>query len=104
MGGSWVFSNTKANKFELQTALNSASANPMMQDEVSYISTRSDSSGKLEFSGSYNLGNGYSLKSEGFYMDSDIQKSHVGFEFMKEFADSHFSYKFGGGTHSFSWM
>jgi hypothetical protein len=44
----------------------------MMQDEISYISTRSDSTGKLEFSGSYNLGNGYSLKSEGFYMDSDI--------------------------------
>jgi hypothetical protein len=44
----------------------------MMQEEVSYVSTRSDTTGRLEFSGSYNIGNGFSLKSEGFYMDSDI--------------------------------
>lgn len=79
--------------------------NPMMnQDEMSFVSTRSDSTGRLEFSGSLNLGNNFSLKSEGFFMDSDIQKSHVQFEFMKEFADSHLSYKFGGGSHSFSMM
>lgn len=30
LGGSWLYSNTKANKFELQTALSSLSgANPM---------------------------------------------------------------------------
>lgn len=51
LGGSWNFSNTKANRFELSTALSSLSGNPMMQDDVSFISTRSDSSGKLEFSG-----------------------------------------------------
>lgn len=106
LGGSWVFSNTKSSKFELHTALSSMSGNnPMMnQDEMSFVSTRSDSTGKLEFSGSYNLGKGVSLKSEGFFMDADIQKSHVQFELMKEFSDSHLSYKFGGGTHSFSMM
>lgn len=71
---------------------------------MSFVSTRSDSSGKLEFSGSMNLGRNFSLKSEGFFMDSDIQKSHVQFEFMKEFADSHLSYKFGAGSHSLSMM
>lgn len=106
LGGSWVFSNTKSSKFELHTALSSMSGNnPMMnQDEMSFVSTRSDSTGKLEFSGSCNLGKGFSLKSEGFFMDADIQKAHVQFELMKEFQDSHLSYKFGGGTHSFSMM
>lgn len=37
-------------------------------------------------------------------MDSDTQKAHIGVEFMKEFADSHVSYKFGGGSHTVSWM
>ena len=54
--------------------------------------------------GSLNLGSGFSLKSEGFFMDNDMQKSHLAFELMKEFSDSHFSYKFGGGSHSFSMM
>ena len=76
----------------------------MNQDEMSFVSTRSDSTGKLEFSGSYNLGSGFSVKSEGFFMDSDLTKSHVQFEFMKEFADSHISYKCGGGSHSLSMM
>ena len=49
----------------------------MNQDEMSFVSTRSDSTGKLEFSGSLNFGKGMSLKSEGFFMDADIQKSHV---------------------------
>jgi hypothetical protein len=71
---------------------------------MSFVSTRSDSTGKLEFSGSLNLGSGFSLKSEGFFMDSDIMKSHVQFEFMKEFNDSHLSYKFGAGSHSLSMM
>lgn len=105
LGGAWVFSNTKANKFELQTALNSSSGAGMMsQDEVSYISTRSDSSGKLEMNGSLNLGSGFSFKTEGFFMDNDMAKSHLAFELMKEFNDSHLSYKFGGGSHSFSMM
>lgn len=76
----------------------------MNQDDMSFISTRSDSTGRLEFSGSLNLGKSYSLKAEGFFMDSDVQKSHVQFELMKEFADSHLSYKFGSGSHSFSMM
>ena len=76
----------------------------MSQDDISYISTRSDSSGKLEMNGSLNLGNGFSFKTEGFFMDNDMQKSHLAFEFMKEFNDSHLSYKFGGGSHSFSMM
>ena len=76
----------------------------MSQDDISYVSTRSDSTGKLEFSGQLNLGSGFSLKTEGFFMDADTSKSHVGFEFMKEFSDSHLSYKFGGGSHSFSMM
>ena len=37
-------------------------------------------------------------------MDADIQKSHVSFEVMKEFADSHLAYKFGSGAHTFSMM
>lgn len=37
-------------------------------------------------------------------MDSDTQKAHIGVEVMKEFADSHVSYKFGGGSHTVSWM
>jgi len=80
--------------------------NPMManQDEMSFISTRSDTTGKLETSGSLNLGNGFSIKPEGFFMDSDISKSHVQVEFMKEFTDSHISYKVGAGSHSVSWM
>jgi hypothetical protein len=71
---------------------------------MSFVSTRSDSSGKLEFSGSYNLGNNYSAKAEGFFMDADIQKAHVAFEIMKEFRDSHIAYKCGGGSHQFSMM
>lgn len=73
LGGSWVFSNTKTSKFELNTALSSMSGgHPMMQDEMSFISTRSDSNGKLELSGSLNLGNNFSVKTEGFFMDADI--------------------------------
>lgn len=105
LGGSWNFSNTKPNKFELHTALSSLSGqNPMNQDDMSFVSTRSDSTGKLEFSGQYAIGSGYSIRSEGFFMDSDIAKSHVQFEFMKEFADSHFSFKYGAGSYNFSWM
>jgi hypothetical protein len=106
MGGSWNFSNTKSNKFELLTALSSMTGNnPMMnQDDMSFVSTKSDSSGRLEFSGSLNLGNNFSLKSEGFFMDNDMNKSHVQFELMKEFADSHLAYKFGAGSHSISMM
>lgn len=76
----------------------------MSQDEVSYVSTRSDSTGKLEVNGSLNLGSGYSFKTEGYFMDNDMQKSHLAFELMKEFRDSHISYKFGGGSHSLSMM
>lgn len=74
VGGSWVFSNTKTNKFELNSALSSMSGNNPMasQDEISFVSTRSDSTGKLEFSGQLNLGNGFSMRPEGFFMDSDI--------------------------------
>jgi len=57
----------------------------LAQDEMSFVSTRSDSTGKLEFSGSYSLGKGFSLKSEGFFMDQDIKNAHVQFEVMKEF-------------------
>jgi hypothetical protein len=104
LGGSWCFSNTKASKFELHTALSSLNAqNPMNQDEMSFVSTRSDSTGKLEFSGQYSLGHGISLRGEGFFQDADINNSHVQFEVMKEFNDSHISYKFGG-THNLSWM
>jgi hypothetical protein len=39
------------------------------QEEMSFVSTRSDSTGKLEFSGSFNLGHQTSLKAEGFFMD-----------------------------------
>jgi hypothetical protein len=80
LGGSWNFSNTKTSRFELQTALSSMQSgnNPMLsQDEMSFVSTRSDSTGKLEFSGSYFLGKGFSLKSEGFFMDQDIKNAHV---------------------------
>lgn len=74
LGGSWNFSNTKSNKFELHTALSSMTGNnPMMsQDDMSFVSTKSDSTGRLEFSGSYNLGNNFSFKSEGFFMDADL--------------------------------
>ena len=52
--------------------------NPMMnQDEISYISSRSDTTGKLEVSSSVNLGNGFSLKPEAFFMDNDLQKAHI---------------------------
>ena len=54
--------------------------------------------------GTYKLGNGFSLNTEGFFFDSDINKAHVTFEFMKEFFDSHVSYKIGAGTQTFSWM
>ncbi len=106
LGCSWVFSNTKTNKFELNSALSSMTGNNPMasQDEISFVSTRSDSTGKLEFSGQLNLGGGFSIRPEGFFMDSDIQKAHVGLEFVKEFSDSHIAYKFGGGQHAFSMM
>lgn len=48
-GASWVFSNTKANKFEMQGILSSLNENPMMGDEMSYIQAKTDSLGKLEF-------------------------------------------------------
>jgi len=76
----------------------------MNQDEVSFISTRSDASGKLEFSGQYSVAKDWTLRAEGFFMDSDIAKSHVQFEVMREFNDSHISYKTGGGSHNLSWM
>ena len=107
LGGSWNFSNTKANRFELNTTLTSMPSNPhsmMSQDEMSFVSTRSDSTGKLEMQGIFNLGGGFSVRPEGYFMDSDIAKSHVGVEFMKEFSDSHIAYKMGGGTHSLSMM
>lgn len=105
LGGSWIYSNVKPNKFELHTALSSLSAqNPMNQDDVSFISTRSEASGRLDFSGQYSLGSGLSFRSEGFFANSDIANSHVQFEIMKEFNDSHISYKFGGGSHQLSWM
>jgi hypothetical protein len=104
LGGSWIFSNTKTSKFELSAALSSMSSHPMMQDDVSYVTTRSDSTGKLEMSGSLNLGNNFSLKTESYFMDSDVQKSHVQFELMKEFSDSHIAYKFGAGSHNISMM
>ena len=44
---------------------------------MNFISTRSDTTGKLEVSGSVNLGNGFSFKPEGFFMDNDISKAHV---------------------------
>lgn len=44
---------------------------------MSFISTRSDSNGKLEINGSYNLGYGFSLKPEGFFMDNDLSKAHI---------------------------
>lgn len=50
------------------------------------------------------MGSGFSLKSEGFFMDSDLQKSHLVLELMKEFSDSHFSLKMGGGSYNFSYM
>lgn len=37
-------------------------------------------------------------------MDADITKSMISFELMKEFMDSHISYKFGSGSHNISWM
>jgi hypothetical protein len=52
VGGSWVYSNTKSNKFDLNCVLTSTppSGNQMMsQDDMSFISTRSDSTGRLEF-------------------------------------------------------
>lgn len=77
LGGSWNFSNTKVNRFELSTALSSVSGNIMNQDEVSFVSTRSDSQGKLEFTSSLLLGKGFSFKTEGFFMDNDMQKSQL---------------------------
>ena len=79
-------------------------ASPLEQEEVSYVSTRSDTTGKLEYNGALNIGSGYSLRSEGFFMDSDLTKSHVAVELMKEFSDSHFSFKLGGGSYNFSYM
>ena len=37
-------------------------------------------------------------------MDNDLNKSHVSVELMKEFSDSHISYKVGGGSHVISMM
>lgn len=71
---------------------------------MSFVSTRSDSTGKLEMQGILNLGGGFSIRPEGYFMDSDIAKSHVAIELMKEFNDSHIAYKMGGGTHSLSMM
>jgi hypothetical protein len=59
----------------------------------------------MDFSGQYSLGKGLSLRGEGYFMDSsDVHKSQVSFEIMKEFNDSHISYKVGTGTHNLSWM
>ncbi len=104
IGGSWNFSNTKSNKFELHTVLSSLSSNPMMGDEMSFVQTKSDSTGKIEFSGQLNLGTNLFARTEGFFMDADVQKSHLQFELMKEFTDSHIAYKFGGGSHIVSFM
>jgi hypothetical protein len=51
-----------------------------------------------------NLGANVFAKAEAFFMDADVQKSHLQFELMKEFSDSHISYKFGGGSHILSMM
>ena len=73
LGGSWVFSNNKPNKFELPIALSSMSANnPMNQDEVSFVSTRSGASGKLEFIGQYSLIKDLSLRAEEIQRVDDL--------------------------------
>lgn len=105
LGGSWAFSNSKPNKFELHTTLTSmAASNQMNQDEVSFVSTRSDASGRLELNGQYSVMKDVTLRAQGFFMDSDINKAHLVFELMKEFNDSHVVYKFGAGSHHLSWM
>ncbi len=107
IGGGWLFSNSKPAKFELNTTLTSATSQEQMmrsQDEMCFISTRTDTTGKLEMNGSYKLGSGYSINTEGFFMDSDTNKAHVTLELMKEFVDAHISYKVGAGSHQFSWM
>ncbi len=96
LGGSWQYMNSKPNKFELLAVLSSdAQGNQYMkQDEMSFITTRSDSNGKLDINGSMNLGAGYSVKTEGQFQDADIAKAMMGFEFMKEctFFVSYFSF------------
>mmetsp|Transcript_37005 Transcript_37005/g.27355 ORF Transcript_37005/g.27355 Transcript_37005/m.27355 type:complete len:278 (+) Transcript_37005:237-1070(+) len=106
LGGSWNFSNSKANKFEVQSAFTSMpSGNSLAaQEEMSFVSARKDSTGRLEANGNVNLGKGWSLKPDMFFMDNDTSKAHVQLELMKEFADSHMSYKVGGGMQSVSWM
>ena len=72
--------------------------------EPNYLSCRSDSTGKLEYNGQYNMGSGFSLKSEGFFPNEDLNNAHMGVELMKEFDDCHFAYKTGDGAHHFSMM
>ena len=75
-----------------------------MGDDISFVQSKTDSSGKLEFSGQINLGSNWFAKAEGFFMDSDIQKSHLQFELMKEWNDFHISLKTGGGSNILSMM
>lgn len=81
MGGSWVFSNKNANKFELTTALQDMPMGengqplPGAQEEMTFFQTRSDSSGRLEFGGQVNLGGGISFRPEIFFMDGDLSRA-----------------------------
>lgn len=67
---------------------------PMMNpDEMSMIQARSDSTGFLEVHSKFNLGHGYSVSPEIFFMNSNADAGMFQLELMKEWDTCHLALK-----------
>ena len=65
----------------------------MNPDEMSMIQARSDSTGFLEVHSKFNLGHGYSVSPEIFYMNSNADAGMFQLELMKEWDTCHLALK-----------
>jgi hypothetical protein len=107
LGGSWNFSNTKPSNFSLM-AMFAPNMSPYATDGMNFINVKKDVLGKMGFVSNYHLTKSLSFKAEGFFPNlsenPSVEGAHLSYEIMKEFADWHLSYKFGGGSYSVSMM
>jgi hypothetical protein len=80
MGGSWEYSNKKPSNFSLMTTVCSPMdpTNPAGMENMSMISAKSDSTGKIELHSQLSLKSyieGLSVKGEGFFPTADVENS-----------------------------
>lgn len=79
---------------------------PMMNpDDMSMIQARTDSTGFLEVHTKFNLGNGYSISPEIFFMNNQVDSGMLQLEGMKEWDTCHLAIKsMAGMQNSLSFM